>query len=97
MAADAIIAQYDVDAIAEQKLESLYNIYTNTTSDNFTSELNGTDYTVIDTPDFTGTVVTYTVPVNDQKYYYIEIGFPSNPQEPIQRLAWQMITTSESL
>ncbi len=96
MTADAITAQYSADALAEQKLMELYKICESTDFDNLNAKLASSNFTVL-SQENENIIVEYSIPIDDNKYFYVKISIPKDTDDGLKRLNWQLVSTTDTL
>ncbi len=87
-AADATTAYYAADALAEEKLMEIHDLWLSSEGDDLKTALQNDDYTVSETEN-SGHLVYFELDVNDDKKLIVELYLPFDKEENIKRTKWQ--------
>ncbi len=88
-AAVAVTEYYLADSMAEQTLADIQVLRLQ--GGDLASALTQNGFTLLESTSKDQLLLSYTIPINDQKQLYVEIGVPIDQNEAIQRLRWQTV------
>ncbi len=88
-AANATSAFYKADALAEETLMSLYEIWLLNDESTLAAAFAKENFTVATPESENGLIVSYEIEIDEDKIFLAQIFFPFDKQDNIQRLKWQ--------